>query len=342
LILCDPKRAIFTKHHAETSLNTHGEIRVGANLVNLRAEAKREGCYSLGFNQNKRDSLPLMPFRSLATMKNYTGALVASILLSILCATSQSEAKTVAKVNNTEITDDDLAIASEDLAAGLPADADDADKRTYIIDYLIDLKLVALKAEADKLTDTADFKRHMDYYKEKVLMETLFTKIAKDASTDDALHKVYDEAAKTQKPEVEIKARHILVTTKEEAEAAIKRIKAGEDFAKVADEISKDPGSKGGDLGWFTKDKMVPEFANAAFSMKTGEISQPVQSQFGWHVIKVEDQRNKVFPAFDQIKDQISRYVIQKAQADLITKLREGVSIEHLDTAAKPQPAPKQ
>ncbi len=96
------------------------------------------------------------------------------------------------------------------------------------------------------------------------------------------------------------------------------RLKAGEDFAKVAAEMSKDPGSgkEGGDLGWFTKDRMVPEFAEAAFKLKPGEVSDPVKSQFGWHVIKLEDLRAKPLPSFDDVKDQIAQYLTRKAQTD--------------------------
>ena len=111
------------------------------------------------------------------------------------------------------------------------------------------------------------------------------------------------------------------------------RLKKGEDFAKVAGELSKDPGSgkDGGDLGWFTKDKMVKEFAEVAFKVEKGQMSDPVKSQFGWHIIKVEDKRQKPFPTYDQVKDQIERYVVQKAQADLIMKLRAEAKIERKD-----------
>ena len=98
----------------------------------------------------------------------------------------------------------------------------------------------------------------------------------------------------------------------------------GEDFAKVATELSKDPAGEGGDLGWFTKDRMVPEFADVAFKLEAGQISDPVKSQFGWHIIKVEEKRTKTFPPFDQVKDQAARYVAQKAQSEMITALRTG------------------
>jgi peptidyl-prolyl cis-trans isomerase C len=126
------------------------------------------------------------------------------------------------------------------------------------------------------------------------------------------------------------------VPTEEEAKAALARIKAGEDFAKVATELSKDPASEGGDLGWFTKDRMVPEFADAAFKLEPGQVSDPVKSQFGWHIIKVEEKRMQTFPPFEQVKDQAARYVAQKAQGDLIAALHAGAKVERMDEAQKP------
>jgi peptidyl-prolyl cis-trans isomerase C len=185
----------------------------------------------------------------------------------------------------------------------------------------------------------------MAYYHDKVLMETLLGNTAKTAATDEALKKTYEDAAKAQKPEEEVHARHILVPTEDAAKAALKRVQNGEDFAKVATELSKDPGSEGGDLGYFTKDRMVPEFADAAFKLKIGEVSQPVKTQFGWHIIKVEDKRTKPFPPFDQVKPQVLRYVIQKAQSDMVTKLRADAKIERFDATPKgseaaPAPVP--
>ena len=110
-------------------------------------------------------------------------------------------------------------------------------------------------------------------------------------------------------------------------------MKGGEDFAKVAGELSKDPGSKtdGGDLGFFTKDRMVEPFAEAAFKLEPGQISDPVKSQFGWHVIKVEEKRTKPAPSFEETKDQVESYLGRKAQQDLIMSLRKDAKIEKLD-----------
>jgi len=262
-------------------------------------------------------------------------ALAAGLLTLSLGFALPAAAKVLATVDGTEITDDDVAIAVQDLGPGLPQ-MQPAERQAYVLNYLIDTKLAAREAEKQKLADGADALRRMAYYKDKALMEVLLGGVAKDAATDEALKKTYDDAAKAQKPEEEIHARHILVPTEDEAKAALKRVQAGEDFAKVANELSKDPGAEGGDLGWFTRERMVPEFADAAFKLQPGQVSQPVKTQFGWHIIKVEERRTKPFPAFDQVKDQVLRYVVQKAQTELITKLRGEAKI----VRAEPEPAP--
>jgi len=251
------------------------------------------------------------------------------------------QAKVLATVNGVDVTDQDLAIARDDVGPTLPKQMDDAAREKALLDYLIDVKLVEQKAIADKLDQTPEFKQKLAYFREKLLMESFLGKVAKEGVTPAAMKSTYDEAAKAQKPEEEVHARHILVPTEAEALAAEKRVKAGEDFAKVADEVSKDPGSKGGDLGWFTKDRMVPEFADAAFKMQPGQVSDPVKSQFGYHIIKLEGKRQREFPPMDQVKDQLEHFVAQKAQSEAIIKLRESAKITRTDTpAAVPAPAP--
>ncbi len=278
-------------------------------------------------------------------------ACAAAVAGPVLLAAAPAAAKVLATVNGREITDEDVKIAAEDLGPSLPPQLEGKARESYVLDFLIDGLLVAQKAQADKLDQTPDFAKKLAYYREKLLMETLLNQVAKAAITDAALKATYDEAAKAQKPETEIHARHILVPTDEDAKAALKRVKAGEDFAKVAKEVSKDPGSEGGDLGWFTKDRMVPEFADAAFKLDEGQISEPVKSPFGWHIIKIEGKRQKTFPSFDEVKDQVSRYVAQKAQGELVAQLRKTAKIERTEPpadpakaaapdAAKPAPAP--
>jgi len=249
--------------------------------------------------------------------------------------TAPATPKVLAKVNGVPVTSEDVKVALEDLGPNLPPQLKGGAREAYVLDYLIDAQLVAQKAEADKLDKGPDFAAKLGYLREKVLMEGVLGEIAKTAVTDAALKSTYDEAAKLQKPEEEVRARHILVATDADAQAALKRIKAGEDFGKVAKEVSKDPGSEGGELGWFTKDRMVPEFADAAFKLKVGEISEPVKSQFGWHIIEVEEKREKTFPPFDQVKDQVAHYIVQKAQAELVQNLRKDAKIEKTE----PEPA---
>ena len=262
--------------------------------------------------------------------------LLAAASLLTLASLSPAAAKVMATVNGVDITDDDVKVALDDLGPNLPAQLKGPQRDAYALDYLIDLKLVADQAGKDKLGDNPEFARKMAYYHDKILMETMLGNTAKASATEESEKKVYDDAAKARKPEQEIHARHILVPTEAEAKAALDRVKKGEDFAKVADEVSKDPGSQGGDLGWFTRDKMVKEFAEAAFKLDEGQVSDPVKSEFGWHVIKVEGKREKAFPPFEQVKDQVARYVVQKAQSDLIMKLRDGAKIVRADPPPPP------
>jgi peptidyl-prolyl cis-trans isomerase C len=134
----------------------------------------------------------------------------------------------------------------------------------------------------------------------------------------------------------EVRARHILVDNEDEAKAIVDQLRAGGDFAAIAKEKSKDPGgAEGGDLGYFTKDQMVPEFAEVAFKMYPGQLSNPVKTQFGWHIIKLEDKRTKQPPEFDKVKGQIEAFLARKAQTDFVAGLRKTAKIERLD---KPPP----
>ena len=239
------------------------------------------------------------------------------------------------------ITEQDLDIAAEDVAGSLPAQITDAQKRDYLVGYVSDLKLVARAAREAKLDANPDFERKVAFFKDKLLLDDYLGAEAKKAATPEAMQKLFDESIKGITPEQEARARHILVEKEDEANAIVARLKAGEDFAKIAADVSKDPGSgkEGGDLGYFTKDRMVPEFAEAAFKLKPGEISAPVKSQFGWHIIKLEDLRTKPLPSFADVKDQIAQYVTRKAQTDVIVALRAKGKLERLDTPAPAAPA---
>jgi peptidyl-prolyl cis-trans isomerase C len=238
----------------------------------------------------------------------------------------------VAKVNGAEIRQSDLTAAEEDIGQNMPPIPPEG-KRDYLISYVTDMMLISKAAEDRKIADTPEFKRKLALARTKLLMESVLQQEAKAALTDAAMHKVYDDAVKQMGDEVEVHARHILVENEADAKAIVADLKKGGDFAAIAKAKSKDPGSKdnGGDLGYFTKDQMVPEFAEVAFKLDKGQISDPVKTQFGWHVIKVEDKRKKPVPPFDQVKDQIETYVQRKAQAEMINKLRAEAKIEKMD-----------
>jgi len=261
-------------------------------------------------------------------------------------APAPSPETVVATVNGKPITQGDLAIAADDPALSLPG-VDEAQKKSLLVDYMVDLRVGAQAAEAAKIGDSPEFKRKLAYFRDKLLLDDYLEQEAKRAVTPEAEHAIFDQTVKLMKPEEEVHARHILVDNEGDAKKIAARIKGGEDFAKVAAETSKDPGSKaeGGDLGWFTKERMVPDFANAAFAMKPGQVSDPVKSQFGWHVIKVEEKRTKPQPSFDELKDQIDQHIVRKAQQDLILKLRAEAKIDRTDAApaapAAAQPAPE-
>jgi peptidyl-prolyl cis-trans isomerase C len=254
---------------------------------------------------------------------------VAGCLAIALCAgAARADDKVLAKVNGVEIRQSDVALAEEELGPSL-AQMDPATKDENVLAFLIDMKIVS---KAAKVQDGEDFKKRLAFTRSRLLMDSLLASEGKAATTDEAMKKVYEAASKEITGEDEVHARHILVETEDEAKAVEEELKKGADFAELAKKKSKDPGaSDGGDLGFFTKDQMVPEFSTVAFALEPGKISDPVKSQFGWHIIKVEEKRNRKAPEFEQVKAQIETYVTRKAQADYVAKLRETAKVERTD-----------
>jgi peptidyl-prolyl cis-trans isomerase C len=269
-------------------------------------------------------------------------------------AFAQTPDPVIARVNGVEIHQSDLAIAEEDVGQNLPQGGEEA-RRDYLVSYLSDMILLAQAAEERRLQDDPDFKRRAALARNKVLMEALLQNEGKKSLTDQALHAVYDDAVKQMGNEEEVHARHILFRVanpadekaskeaEDKVKAVIDRLKKGEDFAKLANELTEDPSGRkdGGDLGYFTKDQMVPEFSTVAFKLDKGAISDPIKTQFGWHVLKVEDKRKRQPPEFDKVKPQLETFVERKAQMELVNKLRADAKIERLDKPAQPaQPQP--
>jgi len=273
----------------------------------------------------------------MASTRLLAGALGAVALAAFLAFSpavrAQDADPVIARVNGVDIRQSDLATAEDEVGSSMPQMAPDQ-KREYLVTYLTDVVILAQAAEKQNIANRDDVKHRLTFERNKVLMETLLQDTGKAALTDDALHKVYDEAVKQMPPEEEVHARHILVPTEDEAKEIEAELKKGADFATLAKEKSKDPGAAdGGDLGYFTKDQMVPEFSEAAFKLDKGQISDPVHTKFGWHIIKVEDKRIKPTPTFDEVKPQLENFVAHKAQAELVASLRKDATIERLDKA---------
>src|ERR1700745_3656050 len=273
-----------------------------------------------------------------------TAAGLAMVLLASLPLRAEESNPVLAKVNGSEIRQSDVTLAEEELGPSL-AQMDPATKDENVLAFLIDMKIVAKAPEDKKIADSDDFKKRMAFTRNRLLMDSLLGQEGKAAATDEAMKKLYEDAAAQIGGGEEIHARHILVETEDEAKAVKADLDKGADFAELAKKKSKDPGaSDGGDLGFFTKEQMVPEFSAVAFALEPGKISDPVKSQFGWHIIKVEEKRNRQAPDFEQVKDQIENYVTRKSQADYVAKLRETAKVERMDqpedTAAKTAPKP--
>ena len=261
------------------------------------------------------------------------GAFLAAALLALPAAAQEP----LATVNGNPVTARDVAIAEDDIGAAL-GQLPDETKREHILTYLTDLKLLAQKAEQEGLGNAPDFKDRLTYLREKALMEALLKREAARTVTDAAVKAFYDEQVGKAPREPEVRARHILVESEDEAKAVAEQIKKGADFSELAKKETKDPSgtANGGDLGYFGKDQMVPEFAEAAFKMKPGEVSEPVKTAFGWHVIKVEDRREKAPPTLEQVDDRIRAFLERRAQAELVAKIRAEGKVERKAPPAAP------
>ena len=177
----------------------------------------------------------------------------------------------------------------------------------------------------------------MAFWRQRALRDAYFDKTVKSSIGEASARAIYEDKVKQIKPEEEVQARHILVSSEAAAQKLAERVAAGEDFAQLAKENSGDAGSKeqGGMLGFFGKGQMVPQFEEAAFTLKKGEVSKPVQSQFGWHIIKVEDRRQKPPPTFDEVKDRLIGSMVQSKAQNIAGELRSKAKIDYVDPEIK-------
>jgi peptidyl-prolyl cis-trans isomerase C len=241
----------------------------------------------------------------------------------------------VATVGGEGITEGDIAFAAEDLQQQL-AQMPPEERRPFLVSILIDMKVMAKAAREQQLDQTETFKRRLQYLEEQALRRAYFVETVAAGVTPEAVQKAYDAFVADFKPQEEVRARHILVATKEDAEAIKAELAAGKPFEQLATEKSTDPSGtqNGGDLGFFTHGMMVKPFEDAAFALtEPGQVSEPVESQFGWHIIRLEEKRQSKPPTLEEVGPQLQQQVMFQAFETSVGKLKEGVAIEIPDAA---------
>lgn len=212
------------------------------------------------------------------------------------------------------------------------------------VDQVVNNKLIGEKANKAELASDPEVVKLMNQAKGQIVRSVYVERQVEQAMTQKKLVEAYDKLLDTMKDVEEVHAHHILFDSEEKARDAIARLGKGEDFEKMAKELSKDPSAKqnSGDLGFFAKNEMVPEFATAAFAMKKGEYSKdPVKTQFGWHVIKIDDKRKRPEPKFEDVKPQLENQLRQQTLMDLLEKWQKEAKIQKFDINGKPVAAAK-
>ncbi|HRP80160.1 MAG TPA: peptidylprolyl isomerase [Aquamicrobium sp.] len=273
-------------------------------------------------------------FRGLSVIR--IGVTAAALMLAPSFAVQAQEAAVVATVNGQPVTETDLAVAISDLNeqfAQLPEDQ----RRAAALSAVIEIRLLAAEAEKAGLADGDEFARRLAMLRERALHSAYIEKEIAAAVTDEAVRARYDKQIAETPPADEVRARHIIVETEDEAKAIIAELDAGGDFEAIAKEKSKDgAAAQGGDLGYFAQGRMVPEFEQAAFALDVGAYSkEPVKTQFGWHVIKVEDKRAQQPPAFEQVAEQFRTLLLRETYFAKVKELRDGAAVEIADPALK-------
>ncbi len=253
-----------------------------------------------------------------------------------LASAAAQEDKVVATVNGVEITDSELSLAEADLDRQfqqLPPQQ----RRAAALSALLEIKLLANKAVEQGMDQDEAFKRRMNFLRIRALHSAFVEKEVAGAVTDEAVRARYDQEIADTPPANEVHARHILVKTKKEAEEIIAELDTGKDFSELAKEKSTGPSAPtGGDLDYFQAGQMVPEFEKAAFALEVGTYTkEPVQTQFGWHVIKVEDKRKAQPQAFDEVKDRLRSLMMRDKYVELVGELRKSAEIDIKDEELK-------
>lgn len=241
---------------------------------------------------------------------------------------SEAEDVVVATVNGSEIRFSDVLLAEEEMGQAL-AQLPEQTRFQYMLSMLIDRQILADAALKDGLAEDPGVLQRQAYFDKKALRDVYWTKRLLAEVTEEKAKEYYQETIAAAEPEEEIHGRHILVPSEEAARVAMAQISGGKAFAEVAAAVSVGPSkSEGGDLGYFVRGDMVPAFSEVAFALKDGEVSEPVKTKFGWHVITVEDRRMRETPSYEAVRSQLMSEMVQVKSQELMDSLREGAKID--------------
>lgn len=246
-------------------------------------------------------------------------------------AQNQISEGTVATVDGIAITYNDVSLVEDELMA-VYGQLPEEQRFQTLVGYMVNRILASEAAKKAGLENDADVAKIKAFMERKALQDVYIAKMLMERVREEDVTAYYDKEIKNGPVEEEVRARHILLDNREAADAVVADLENGADFAALAKERSKGPsGPSGGDLGYFSKQSMVPAFSDAAFKLAAGETSPPVQTQFGWHVIRVEDRRKRPVPPFDQVRDQIYQLLISEAQRDIYDEMRAKASVDLVD-----------
>lgn len=254
-------------------------------------------------------------------------ALLATTFMALALSACGESGTVVARVNSDKITQEEI----DAQLSGVPAqmlEQQGDELRNRIINGLVEQSLLLQAAKKEGIESDASFKEQMDSTRKQLMIRMVLQKKVDQAASEDALTSLY-ELEKDKYAQPQLKARHILVKTEDEAKALIKKLDGGADFAKLAKENSTGPTKNvGGDLGWFRPADMVPAFSEAVKGMKTGEYTKtPIQTQFGWHVALLEDTKEAAAPSFDELRPVLMQRITQATIEGYLRELKENADI---------------
>ena len=266
---------------------------------------------------------------------------LAFLLASTSLCLAQVPDPVVARVGGDEIHASELS----DAAASLPDELRSMPAPMLypmLLDQLVDRRIIVQSAKKQGLDADPAVRKQVERATDSALQNALLTREIGPSLTDEAIKARYDRDFAGKPGEEEVRARHILVEDEATAKKIIADLKGGADFAELAKANSKDPGAaSGGDLGFFKKTDMLPEFADAAFALQPGKITEtPVKTRFGWHVIRLEERRAAPPPTLEQVQADIRQSLIQEGVTRVLTAAREGVAIEKFKPDGSPMDPP--